>query len=144
MTQEQRDLLHRELSDLKNRKAFNYTSDAQLLNGELSCVPYEKVKEMYETCKLIGLKKTGEKYNKSNKNIIIHFQKYNFPRVGRTYSLYEKEAILKKQTKSLTEKYQDSLTLGYTEWNLKYNTKSKSIYYKHKKVAKTFLSNETL
>jgi hypothetical protein len=133
----------RELSDLKNRKAFNI-SDAQLLHGELICVPYEQVKEMYETCKLIGMNKTCEKYNKGRKSIIMHFHRYNFPRVGRTYSLYEKEAILKKQTKSLTEKCRDSLTLGFTEWNLKYNSKSSSSYYKYKKVAKKFLSNETL
>lgn len=143
MTQEQRDILHRELSDLKNRKAFN-SSDAQLLNGELSCVPYEQVKEMYETCKLIGMNKTCEKYNKGRKTLMMHFQKYNFPPVGKTYRLYENETIRKKQTKSLTQKYQDSLTLRFTEWNLKYNSKSSSSYYKYKKVAQTFLSNETL
>jgi hypothetical protein len=34
MTQEQRDLIHRELSDLKNRKVLHKSSDAQLVHYE--------------------------------------------------------------------------------------------------------------
>jgi hypothetical protein len=143
MTQEQRDILMRELSDLKNRKVFNI-GDAMLLHSESICVPYEQVKEMYETCKLIGMNKTCKKYNKGRKTITMHFHKYNFPPVGKTYTLYENEAIRKKQTKSLTQKYQDSLTLGFNEWKLKYNVKSNANYYRHKKIAEKFLSNETL
>ena len=139
----------RELSDLKNRKVFNI-GDAKLLHGESVCVPYEQVKEMYETCKLIGIKKTSEKYNKTNKTLMSNFYRYNFPPVGKTYSFYDAKAIADKaiknrpSKKTLTQRQQDSLTLTLNEFNLKYKIKSTSCYHKSKRDAEKFLSNKTL
>lgn len=138
MTQDQRDLIMRELSDFKSRKVFK-TPDNVLEYAEKQCIPYEKVLEMHKVCKEIGTTKAGKMYNKSRGKLLKLFAKYNLPIVGRSYSLYDGKQIERTVTPELvTQRHQDSLTMGYGAWNEKYGIKSRSLYYKYRNYAKKY------
>lgn len=138
MKQDIKDIIKRELSDLHSREVLKI-NDTKLFYSELNCIPYEEVKEMYDTCTVIGMKKTCQKYGKTSKNILKQFRKYNLKPVGRTYALYDGQQIPRTVTPELiTQRHQDSLTMGQGAWNEKYGIKSKSLYYKYRNYAKKY------
>ncbi len=133
MTQEQRDLLQKELSDFKGRKVFNKT-EGLLLRCERNMTPLEKVKEYYEVyLKTKSLTETAKKVGLTNHNLLEKFHTYNFQLLGRPNF---------RKTIPITEKHKDSLILSYTEWNKKYGVKGGNGYYKNRERMLKYLEEQ--
>lgn len=129
MTQEQRDKLHRELSDLKGRKVFNRT-ETWLSYSENRCIPIEEVKRNYEHYLKYGCSVTARSLGISNKTLLDRFKFYGFKKVG----------IWGKREPS--DKIKDTLNLTQKDWNTKYNTTSGSYYYNCKNKMLKYLENQ--
>jgi hypothetical protein len=126
MTQEQRDLLHRELSDFKGRKVSKI-SDGHLLQCELDGTPFEKVKEYYEIyLKTKNLLATSKEIGIHHTNLFLKFKKYNFQMFP-----YE-----------ITDKHRDTLIMSYSDWSNKYQVKSNAQYYRDKKRIEKYLKEQ--
>jgi len=126
MTQEQRDLLHRELSDFKERKVFKI-NDFHLLQSESIVTPFEKVKEYYEIyLKTKNLLTASKEIGLAHSTIYRKFKKYNFEMFA-----YE-----------ITDKHRDTLIMSYSDWNNKYQVKSNGEYYRCKKQLEKYLKEQ--
>lgn len=123
-----------ELNDFAQRKGSNL-SDALLIQSELQCVPYSKVKELYDryvelNCMKLFLEETGLRYNRVQK----YFTTYNLPLLGRTET--SKKLSAESNPKLKMERMMDTLIMSQSEWNKKYGITSRGRYYKTKNRAK--------
>jgi hypothetical protein len=127
MTQEQRDLLHRELSDFKKRKVFKIR-ESNLLQSESNLTPFEKVKEYYEIyLKTKNILTASKEIGIHHTNLFLKFKKYNF-------EMFTHQKI--------TDKHRDTLIMLYSDWNNKYQVKSKGEYYRDKKQLEKYLKEQ--
>jgi hypothetical protein len=129
MTQEQRDLLHRELSDFRGRK-ISSRSDERLLDAENRITPIDEIRKLYNAYLEHGITKTARSINISNKALILRFE---------TYGL---EMVREQRHIEMTEKHFDTLKLTYSEWNNKYGSKSRGDYYRVKKQVEKFMNSK--
>jgi hypothetical protein len=133
MTQEQRDLLQKELSDFKGRRVYNI-KEVYLLQSNLKMTSLEKVKEYYEVyLKTKSLTETAKKVGLTNHNLLEKFHTYNFQLLGRPKF---------RNTIPITEKHRDTQIMSYTEWNTKYGLKGGNGYYKNRERMLKYLEEQ--
>lgn len=134
MTPEIRQSIIDELSDLMNRRVGKL-NDIHILQAEKQCFPYEKVMEIYNYYKIHGMINTAKYYKMSKGWVSKRFKYYNLPMDYKQSRNYSENRH--KQTFTPTQKHLDTLSMTYSEWNLKYqstnNGISKGAYYQCKK-----------
>lgn len=123
MTQDIRDSIQRELSDLTSRRIVKL-SDKQLLDHEskLKWKP-DMVEEIYKYYLNNGRQNTCSKFDitlSQFREIFKRYPNYNLKHVRPN------EQIIKRN---------DTLIMGYKEWLHKYNHTNEGMYYKYKKNA---------
>jgi hypothetical protein len=134
MKPEIKQLIIKELSDLKGRKVFK-TTDARLIVSEKNRVPLETVK-MYHTkyLEMGSILKTAKQLNVSKVILCRYFTRYNLP--------YQNRSEKHRQKRESNQEYKsDVFSLTYKEWCAKYN-RSRGTYEWIKKAYKsTFVDN---
>ena len=133
MTQEQRDLIQKELSDFRGRKVYKMKED-RLIYSESKLVPFDTVKLWYEDYKKIGnLKIISEKLNITSATLKKHFNRF-----GLKSELRKKPRSPFHKCRSLTQLHLDTLTMKMGEWCEKYDKNNCSYYTTKKGVVKYF------
>lgn len=131
MTQEQRDLLHRELSDFKQRKVSNL-SDTWLQYSENRCIPFEEVMKNYQSYLEHGATMTSKSLGIGIKTLMGRFEFYGLKKVYVNHKKYQ-----------VSDKIQDIQKLSCCEWCKKYNDLSGN-YYRGKKRLEKLLKEQGL
>jgi hypothetical protein len=129
MTQEQRDLLQKELSDFQGRKIYN-RSETWLLYSENRCIPFEEVKKNYESYLKYGCSATAKSLGISNKSLLDRFDFYGLKKVYVNHKQYK-----------VSDKIKDIQKLTCKEWCDKYNDLSGN-YYRGKKRLEKYLKEQ--
>jgi hypothetical protein len=133
MTQEQRDLLQKELSDFMNRKCAKMREDRLML----SAIPFDTVKLWYDDYKTVGnLTIIAEKLNMSSGTLKKHFRRY-----GLKSELKKKPRSPFHKKRGLTQLHLDTLNMRVSEWCKKYD-KFPSSYYRTKKGIEKYLEEQ--
>ena len=131
MKPEIKQLIIKELSDLKDRKVSKI-ADNKLAHLEKRRTPYEKVLEMYNLFKQTGnFRITSKKYGMTDVNLKKLLNMYNFP--WKEYAFDPRITTLcvradENEEFIATQKSLDTLTLGKMEWVRKYNAHEKGYY----------------
>ena len=139
MTSEERNSIQEVLNKFRSHKLYS-RPDWRLQATEEQRRPLESVQELYayyqQTKSLVLV---GEKYNIGFRIVHKLFKRYNLELFGsKTHrSPYE------VGTKKPSTKHMDTLSLSQSQWNRKYHTQSKSLYYKLKKVATKFVGTKS-
>lgn len=124
MKPEIKQLILKELSDLKGRKFYS-APDARVELFDKKMIPYEEVKPWFEKYQELGsLQKTAKHFETQTSQVLNLFRKYKFP--------YKTIPDLKNaRNPQIQQEEYDAQTMDFKTWKAKHN-KSETLYYRRR------------
>jgi hypothetical protein len=135
MTRQQRNSIQGLLDSFRSHKLHNQP-DWRLELSARQSRPLEEVLKMYQRyTQTKSLTVVSQEFGINIKNLKKLFKRFNF----KLFGTMTHRSPYQLGTKQPSSKTIDTLSLSYGDWNLKYDVKSKSLYYKQKKIAQNFV-----